>query len=363
MRFCVHRPDHPPSRRGHGGPDRAPGRPAGRRALREAVPGFRRAPDTDLSGEIVVQRSVALFATLGREGRPPAAGRRRARPLPPLGRERMPGRPRPTRDRCTRGAPPRALPARAADAPAPRAPVGVSLCASWRALRHATVSSRTSKLTPLRSSPLGPGPCLVGLLAGHARVGFRRGALYVTQGLVHRASGTGLVMVAVDVLRHVASSECGQRPRRSSAASDGSRGLDDEFIAHCRDRRPGPARRPSARGRGGPARGRSTAGERVADQVCGVEAGSSMSCATLSPLAASETGAPGGNGGPSQWPSGETSRTSWRLERRAGPAPRRHVPVGDDEELAGAGVMRGGAQLGHASTPRRRPAAGLTSPS
>src|SRR5439155_23469151 len=146
---------------GHGGPDRAPGRPAGRRALREAVPGFRRAPDTDLSGEIVVQRSVALFATLGREGRPPAAGRRRARPLPPLGRERMPGRPRPTRDRCTRGAPPRALPARAADAPAPRAPVGVSLCAGWRGLRHATVSSRTSELTPLRSSPLGPGPCLV----------------------------------------------------------------------------------------------------------------------------------------------------------------------------------------------------------
>ena len=76
MRFCVHRPDHPPSRRGHGGPDRAPGRPAGPRALREAVPGFRRAPDTDLSGEIGVQRSVALFATLGREGRPPAAGRR-----------------------------------------------------------------------------------------------------------------------------------------------------------------------------------------------------------------------------------------------------------------------------------------------
>ncbi|HEY3019342.1 MAG TPA: helix-turn-helix domain-containing protein [Solirubrobacteraceae bacterium] len=44
------------------------------RVFREAIPGFRRLPDTDLSGEIATtaRRSVALFATLVREGRPPA---------------------------------------------------------------------------------------------------------------------------------------------------------------------------------------------------------------------------------------------------------------------------------------------------
>src|SRR5438093_5181028 len=44
------------------------------RVFREAIPGFRRLPDADLGGEIAAtaRRSVALFATLVREGRPPA---------------------------------------------------------------------------------------------------------------------------------------------------------------------------------------------------------------------------------------------------------------------------------------------------